>query len=96
VRAWRRPQRARRAAAFVLNKFYLLYKLYCDSCSVRRRGEGRTINERRQSQNFAMVATSVLVALIAGWLAGRIMKDGGHGLKGDMIVAQRKLWEGHA
>jgi uncharacterized membrane protein YeaQ/YmgE (transglycosylase-associated protein family) len=85
--------------------------------------------------NFAMVATSVLVGLIAGWLAGRIMKDGGYGLKGDMIlglvgsilgslifralgvspeagiavlvivafvgaaiviVAQRKLWEGHA
>lgn len=85
--------------------------------------------------NFATVATSVLVGLIAGWLAGRIMKDGGYGLKGDMIlglagsilgslifralgispeagivmlvivafvgaaaviVAQRKLWEGHA
>jgi uncharacterized membrane protein YeaQ/YmgE (transglycosylase-associated protein family) len=85
--------------------------------------------------NFTMVATSVLVGLIAGWLAGRIMKDGGYGLKGDMIlglagsilgslilrvlgispeagivvlvvvafvgaavviVAQRKLWEGHA
>lgn len=36
--------------------------------------------------NFAMVATSVLVGLIAGWLAGRIMKDGGYGLKGDMIL----------
>jgi uncharacterized membrane protein YeaQ/YmgE (transglycosylase-associated protein family) len=84
--------------------------------------------------NFAMVATSVLVGLIAGWLAGWVMKDGGYGLKGDMIlglvgsslgslivgalgvpetgtvvlvivafvgaaiviVAQRKLWEGHA
>jgi uncharacterized membrane protein YeaQ/YmgE (transglycosylase-associated protein family) len=76
-----------------------------------------------------------LVGLIAGWLAGRVMKDGGYGLKGDIvlglvgsilgsllfralgvspeagiallvivafvgaaivIVAQRKLWEGHA
>jgi uncharacterized membrane protein YeaQ/YmgE (transglycosylase-associated protein family) len=85
--------------------------------------------------NFAMIATSVLVGLIAGWLAGRVMKDGGYGLKGDIvlglvgsilgsllfqalgvspeagiallvivafggaaivIVAQRKLWEGHA
>lgn len=85
--------------------------------------------------SFAMVATSVLVGLIAGWLASRVMKDGGYGLKGDMllglvgsflasvivgalggspetgtvvlvivafvgaalvIVAQRKLWEGHA
>jgi uncharacterized membrane protein YeaQ/YmgE (transglycosylase-associated protein family) len=85
--------------------------------------------------NFPMIATSVLVGLIAGWLAGRVMKDGGYGLKGDIvlglvgsilgsllfralgvspeagiallvivafvgaaivIVAQRKLWEGHA
>ncbi len=30
--------------------------------------------------NFAMVVTSVLVGLIAGWLAGRVMKDGGYGL----------------
>jgi len=36
--------------------------------------------------NLAMVATSVLVGLVAGWLAGRIMKDGGYGLKEDMIL----------
>jgi uncharacterized membrane protein YeaQ/YmgE (transglycosylase-associated protein family) len=36
--------------------------------------------------SFAMVAISVLVGLIAGWLAGRMMKDGGYGLKGDMIL----------
>ena len=36
--------------------------------------------------NLAMVATSVLVGLIAAWLAGRLMKDGGYGLKGDMIL----------
>jgi uncharacterized membrane protein YeaQ/YmgE (transglycosylase-associated protein family) len=36
--------------------------------------------------NFAMVATSVLVGLLAGWLAGRIMRDGGYGLKEDMIL----------
>jgi uncharacterized membrane protein YeaQ/YmgE (transglycosylase-associated protein family) len=36
--------------------------------------------------NLAMVATSVLVGLMAGWLADRIMKDGGYGLKGDMIL----------
>jgi uncharacterized membrane protein YeaQ/YmgE (transglycosylase-associated protein family) len=36
--------------------------------------------------NLAMVATSVLVGLLAGWLAGRIMQDGGYGLKGDMIL----------
>ena len=36
--------------------------------------------------NLAMVATSVLVGLIAAWLAGRLMKDGGYGLKGDVIL----------
>ena len=36
--------------------------------------------------NFAMIATSVLVGLIAGWLAGRVMKDGGYGLKGDIVL----------
>ncbi|OLC36985.1 MAG: hypothetical protein AUH81_07435 [Candidatus Rokubacteria bacterium 13_1_40CM_4_69_5] len=36
--------------------------------------------------NLAMVATSVLVGLIAAWLAGRLIKDGGYGLKGDMIL----------
>lgn len=36
--------------------------------------------------NLTMVATSVLVGLLAGWLASRIMKDGGYGLKGDLIL----------
>lgn len=36
--------------------------------------------------NLAMVATAVLVGLITGGLAGRVMKGGGYGLKGDMIL----------
>ncbi len=28
----------------------------------------------------------LLIGLVAGWLAGRIMKSGKHGLLGDMIV----------
>ena len=28
----------------------------------------------------------LLIGLIAGWLAGRVMKGGGYGLVGDMIV----------
>ena len=36
--------------------------------------------------NLAMVATSVLVGLMASWLADRIMKDGGYGPKGNMIL----------
>ena len=31
-----------------------------------------------------MFATSILVGLIAGWLAGSIMKGGGYGLLGDI------------
>ena len=33
---------------------------------------------------FEMVSTSVLVGLIAGWLAGIVMKGGGYGLIGDI------------
>lgn len=36
--------------------------------------------------NLAMIATPVLVGLIVGWLAGRLMKDGGYGLKGDLVL----------
>ena len=36
--------------------------------------------------NLEMVATSVLVGLIAGWLARRVLKDGGYGLQADMIL----------
>ena len=36
--------------------------------------------------SLEMVVTSVLVGLFAGWLAGRPMKDGGYGLKGDLIL----------
>ena len=34
--------------------------------------------------NLEMVATWVFVGLIAGWLAGIVMKDGGYGLIGDI------------
>ena len=33
--------------------------------------------------NLKMVVTAVLVGLIAGWLAGKVMKAGGYGLKWD-------------
>ncbi len=36
--------------------------------------------------NFEMVVTAVLVGAIAGWVAGRVMKDGGYGLTGDMSL----------
>jgi uncharacterized membrane protein YeaQ/YmgE (transglycosylase-associated protein family) len=37
--------------------------------------------------NFEMVTTSVFVGLLAAWLADRVMKDGGYGLRGDMVLA---------
>jgi uncharacterized membrane protein YeaQ/YmgE (transglycosylase-associated protein family) len=36
--------------------------------------------------SLEMVAAAVLVGLFAGWLAGRVMKDGGYGLTGDLIL----------
>ncbi len=37
--------------------------------------------------NLEMVATSVLVGLIVGWLAGIAMKGGGFGLLQDVMLA---------
>lgn len=37
--------------------------------------------------NFEMVSASVVVGLIAAWLADRVMKGGGYGLTGDMVLA---------
>jgi uncharacterized membrane protein YeaQ/YmgE (transglycosylase-associated protein family) len=36
--------------------------------------------------DLAMVATSVLVGLLAGWLAGFVIKDGGYGLGWNLIL----------
>ena len=36
--------------------------------------------------NLEMVATWVLVGLLAGWLAGIVMKGGGYGLRWDLIL----------
>jgi len=33
-----------------------------------------------------LVAMRVVVGLLAGWLAGYVMKDGGYGLKVDLIL----------
>jgi uncharacterized membrane protein YeaQ/YmgE (transglycosylase-associated protein family) len=35
---------------------------------------------------FEMFAASVLVGLMSGWLAGTVMKDGGYGLLGDILL----------
>ena len=36
--------------------------------------------------NLGMFALWVLVGLLAGWLAGFVMKGGGYGLIGDMVL----------
>jgi len=35
------------------------------------------------------IITWLVVGLVAGWLAARVIKGGGYGLVGDMIVAER-------
>ena len=35
---------------------------------------------------FGMFVSWVVVGLLAGWLAGIVMKDGGYGLIGDMVL----------
>jgi len=35
---------------------------------------------------FGMFVSWVLVGLLAGWLAGFVMKDGGYGLIGDLVL----------
>ena len=36
--------------------------------------------------NLGMFAMWVVVGLMAGWLAGFVMKSGGYGLRGDLIL----------
>jgi uncharacterized membrane protein YeaQ/YmgE (transglycosylase-associated protein family) len=36
--------------------------------------------------DLAMVATAVLVGLLAGWLAGSVMKEGGYGLIWNLML----------
>lgn len=36
--------------------------------------------------DFAMVVTWVFVGLLAGWLAGFLMKDGGYGLVWNLVL----------
>lgn len=36
--------------------------------------------------DFGMVAAWVAVGLLAGWLAGFVMKGGGYGVIGDMVL----------
>jgi uncharacterized membrane protein YeaQ/YmgE (transglycosylase-associated protein family) len=80
-----------RAEQLVLYKLYLTYNLYYDIASkssvdrhreaeanAPRPGEGGRIME------FGMFVSWMVVGLLAGWLAGVVMKGGGYGLVGDL------------
>jgi uncharacterized membrane protein YeaQ/YmgE (transglycosylase-associated protein family) len=45
-----------------------------------------TPEEGGEIMEFAMSVSWVVVGLLAGWLAGIVMKDGGYGLIGDLLL----------
>jgi uncharacterized membrane protein YeaQ/YmgE (transglycosylase-associated protein family) len=46
----------------------------------------RTLKERRMTLEPGGIIAWLVVGLIAGWLAGVVMKGGGYGVIGDIIV----------
>src|SRR6266566_8757356 len=52
----------------------------------RRRPTLLAPEEGGRIMEFAMSVSWVVVGLLAGWLAGIVMKDGGYGLIGDLLL----------
>jgi uncharacterized membrane protein YeaQ/YmgE (transglycosylase-associated protein family) len=48
--------------------------------------ETPNVNERGPHMDATSLIWFLLIGLIAGWLAGQVMRGGGFGLIGDMIV----------
>jgi uncharacterized membrane protein YeaQ/YmgE (transglycosylase-associated protein family) len=72
-------------------KSYLIYNLYNDivieSSGIakgRRRPTLLAPEEGGRIMEFGMFVSWVVVGLLAGWLAGIVMKGGGYGLIGDL------------
>src|SRR5438128_12640270 len=42
--------------------------------------------QRRHAMTLTALVWFLLIGLIAGWLAGRVMRGGGYGVVGDMII----------
>src|SRR5438128_10146941 len=42
--------------------------------------------QRRHAMTLSALIWFLLIGLIAGWLAGKVMRGGGYGVVGDMIV----------
>jgi uncharacterized membrane protein YeaQ/YmgE (transglycosylase-associated protein family) len=45
-----------------------------------------TVNKGEDKMTIESIILFLVIGLVAGWLAGRIMKGGGYGLVGDLIV----------
>jgi uncharacterized membrane protein YeaQ/YmgE (transglycosylase-associated protein family) len=43
-------------------------------------------HSEKEGMDFGMFASWVVVGLLAGWLAGFVMKGGGYGLIGDLVL----------
>jgi uncharacterized membrane protein YeaQ/YmgE (transglycosylase-associated protein family) len=59
--------------------------LYVESSLTSRRQTGGQGAEK-ENMNLEMFVTWALVGILTGWLAGFVMKDGGHGLISDLLL----------
>src|SRR5713101_2473052 len=89
----RRPGPGARVFRWYLYIFYLIYDLYRglyrDGYSKSSEIAGSRAGAPGQGgrvTHFEMFWASVLVGMMAGWLAGIVMKGGGYGLLWDIIV----------
>jgi uncharacterized membrane protein YeaQ/YmgE (transglycosylase-associated protein family) len=48
----------------------------------------------RRKHTMSPLIWTILIGIIAGWLAGQIMKGGGYGLVGDLILGILGAWFG--
>src|SRR5262249_53800617 len=55
----------------------------CDSCKLSRRGAAKNC---REVSMLSSLIEWIIVGLIAGWAAGKIMKGGGYGTVMDIIL----------
>src|SRR6059036_2235323 len=76
----------------VLYESYLTYNLYygTSQAGIAKKGSRRPTlpasGEGGRIMEFGMFVSWVVVGLLAGWLAGFVMKGGGYGLIGDLVL----------
>src|SRR5262247_1291338 len=71
----------------LVTPLYIRYLIYTNA-SVRHDGSRARPGAPREGDemNLEMFATLVIVGLLTGWLAGYLMKDGGHGRIWDLAL----------